>query len=85
MTSHGITLSCEVQLHRYKPNFFPTSPSGLAIQLPDKEFRSPILFNKKDYVFIPRSSFEQSGSVAYSLYVPRWTTYPLPDMGVAFV
>ena len=29
----------EMGLHRYKPDFFPTLPSGLAIQLPDKELR----------------------------------------------
>jgi len=45
MTSHGITLSCEIGLHRYKPNFSSRSLSKLAIQLPDKEFRSSIPFN----------------------------------------
>ena len=48
MGSHGITLPLKrfflekklgFRLHRYEPDLIPTLPSGLAIQLPDKEFR----------------------------------------------
>ena len=60
--SHGITASSshrpcilcsDRRLHRYEPNLFLASPPRLAIQLPDKVFRSSLLIVTKDHIFIP--------------------------------